>query len=585
MPYKIAWVGTVHLLFSMAICIVILSHRSSVVGSPSTESTTAPVAPAASYVTSTGPAITPRAGHTSGDDSGSEIQEERERLKKELVSLGVPEDFASCVENVSEAMANARRTASATPSNETNDTVPSAGATAERELWNSAKVSLLDLWDFLLEATAADRRPSGTNLNSSENLLNRTGQCWRAEQQVCHIFFPCLRLDGACGCTTPSVRTSIKFGVCREIRAVHSMLLPLTLSKKGQLKLWLQLAEQSLCPEHAYTQCSVMSNMLTYSHQCPYPLQPTQTLSHQSADFRSEVRTAETKYFVPAEKNISYAGNFEFFPCGDHCRIMDPWDSRTKFLDAWARISALCQFILPLVAYAAAFRAGMREMLRYPNRLQIHLATATLIFGLFLLPHMLIPITGRRIACNTDHTQKAESGLKSDVGCVFTYSTSTGGGMMFQLITLFVAVAWWQLILKLGMNRRWYVVQMDGKVELLWFVAALTWSIVVVVVQYKDSAPLVTFFILDFCISLYQGSEYIHFTPSIMFLGFSVLILIDGVRRMQRLHQGSIRLRRRSSPHNIHRKRTSDRTLLRMARRLRGYICGLVSFGKHRNGI
>ena len=365
--------------------------------------------------------------------------------------------------------------------------------------------------------------------------------------------------------------------VCLELRVILSLSQPLLLNDLGELHPWVSLAESTLCERRNFSQCFVRSmsgDFPTAVYSCPHPLQRTYKPSRRSRSLKELLDLLETNY-LSMPTNLTDAETFSLYPCGDHCNIVGSSTRRTLIV-FWTRFSGVVQMLLALVVLAASFRIGIREMLRYPNRLQLYLMCAVLIFAQFLWPHILQPITGHDIGCHGDHTEKLSVDLMSDSACVYSFALGVFGGMMFQLITLFVAVAWWQLVMKLQIKDRWYVIDPSGKVEFVWMSVSLAWTIVVIVYLAGKESSLETQGSLNFCVSTDSSARWMVFAPQVLFLAIALCILCDGLRRLQVIFVKSKKLRIRAS---IMHRRSSDRTMEIMIRRIRSHVIGLVLIG------
>ena len=457
-----------------------------------------------------------------------------------LLQLGL--DWSSCMLNASDAIEQLRY--------DSNDT-------------GKLSQDVVNMWNFL-----------ETHAKKSEAV--NASHCAKTSSLFCRPLYVCNKSCQACQ-DDRAYRESVD-KVCLNLRYNHAILQPSLDSGRGDLKAWFLLLEEQLCGLTNYSCCSEPTNTTQQSFHrfvCPYPLRKTSVSSRQSMDFKKDIKTALT-YFQRGDGNASLDG-FDIYPCGDHCDQVDPASWRTKFVDNITRLSGIIQIVMSFIAAMATVRTGLGDMCQYPNRLQLHLLMAVFFFSLFLVPHVFLPATGRPIACNDDKTAQELDNLKKDSSCVFTFIVSTMGGMMFQLITLYVAISWWQLVLKLKRVSKWYVIRMDGKVEVLWLLGSIIWSVVIVIVQYKDKEPLVPFLVLQFCISLYTGSEFITYTPYVMFASISFLVLIDGLRRMRRVRHSSVRFRKNCGLRKQRLK--GDRAMTTILNHLKRYIIGLFLIG------
>ena len=454
---------------------------------------------------------------------------------------------------------------------ECDECVVSASASDVREAVQTEEVSLNasfanftngDLeraWNFLANLTVVDDSGNESVCGNSAAFL------------FCRAFSSCGdSQDEECSTVHQQARNT----VCGEIRYIRGLLSPLTANDLGTLKTWLTHLEDRICPARMdYNTCVVRSafGQYAFQHRCPSPLQTTRNEKRMSKDFQEEILEAEGMYFDPDEENAVYGQMFELYPCGDSCELVKKDDIRTKLVIATARIGGVLLLVLPVITLIACFRFGMRKMLRYPYRLQLYLAGAVFVFGLFLQPHAFLSVGGTDVHCNADGTERTGS-LKDNGVCVFTFMMSVGGGMMFQLVTLMVVFAWWQLVLSLQMKKTWYAIKVQGKVEALWIVLSLTWSVTVVLVQFFDSEPLAAFISINFCITLYKGSQFISYSPYVIFLAAALAMIVDGLRRMRTVRRKSRIMRRKSG---VYHRVSADRTIIAMVHRLRSYAIGL----------
>lgn len=466
-------------------------------------------------------------------------------LRERLVALlRVEEDWTTCVEKIDILIG------------ELKDNRSRSQNASESELDRSTLTSLLKMWSFLGNAVQHEKDDSADS-------------CGRQGVLLCKAVLPCNETITCCSIAMD--------GVCLELRYNHALLTPLLDDGEGVLQPWFQLLEETLCFEPSnYNRCSISwtrQNATYHKFLCPRPLQRTDFPSRQDHYFYKEVQRAWTEILLPsAGLNRT---SFQQYPCARYCKKLDPTSWRVALFQAVMSMAGLILLTMSLVAAVAAFRIGMHNMCRYPNRLQLHLAVAVFLFSLFMVPQILSLFTGEKIACYEDNAVRPDAVYKRHVGCVFSFALTDFGGMMFQLIALYVAIAWWQLVLKLR-RVRYYAVAMNGKIEVIWLLASVAWSVTVVVIQYKDKEPLVPFFGLEMCISLYNGSQFITYTPYILFLFCTLVVLVDGLRRMKKVRKSSIAVKETCG---IRRMRRSDRAMLKIVNHLKRYMIGLLLVG------
>ena len=484
-------------------------------------------------------ACTADSNDVTGSHSNSDLPEEESELltdiRRTLTEWHAGPDLQQCIGNVSEAVAELMKV------DEQENTITVQHI---REMWNFT---------------------NGTNLGFPVAEIGKS--CANTEEIFCSLVFAKTIAKGEKCFET----------MCDRVSYIHALLQPLLEDSCGSLSPWLALIETRSCDFHGfdrYEKCiSRNSSGRSTAFSCPSPLKRTSVPSRASIGLEERLKSAKERYFVPTGYRKDCNDTFHFYPCGNSCELINPDAIQTKLVDALVRISSLCHLFIPILSVAACFRAGLHKMCTYPNRLHLYLLLSIFLFGMFTIPRAYSP-QAQSLGCHGDGTEMPRPELKSNSLCVFTLVIQHFGRQFFYLTCLFVAIAWWQLVVGIALKMgQWYQIQIQGRFEIIWFTLTLLWSGgVPVLIVHED---VFVFPVLDFCETIDERYEHLAFAPVAASVFVTLVVLVDGLRRLRKVKHTSEKFRQSSLPKEMSGSKEKYHGLTLLVKKLRGYIIGL----------
>lgn len=369
-------------------------------------------------------------------------------------------------------------------------------------------------------------------------------------------------------CFLPRDNDSPPTHLCLESWYVQGLLAPLLLTGRVQLLPWLQAIATVLCPAaHNFSACSTSdvtivmmngtnsSSVMAY-HACPLPYRRVQAEDHIDEDFLKDVNNSFVYTCQPGVNStvpvcarntsrVDFNDSRHLFTCAYDCHsLTDTSVTRFKFIVVWARIVFVVNMLLPVIFIISCAKSGCRAALEYPSRLIVYMVSTLFLVGAYLLPHFLEIFGVQPITCNSDDSAAGSDELKRLFLAQWSAVAFQFGFAMFRWIILFVAFAWWQLVLKLdhsGMTK-WYIFKVQGKFELAFFILLIVYSIVITAVKVQGQYE--AYEIIRFILTFTSWGGDFSLAVDVVAMALAYPFLIDGLRRLRRIRKTSLKIRK-----------------------------------------
>eukprot|EP00117_Sycon_ciliatum_P016796 scpid15375/ scgid5450/ len=367
---------------------------------------------------------------------------------------------------------------------------------------------------------------------------------------------------------TPAVSDVTQPGLCQELYYIQGLLAPLLLSDDVMLAPWMMSLAELYCMPRNYSKCtqrSVASGVFNLQHSCPLPYTHTTLMGRVSFDILDGLYAAY-QYVTPNYSNLSMVASdwssntssdmasgefpssdipFSQFMCAQHCEWLVVPTTRSRGASWFSVVVYPIQTMLPLLVIISSARSGWHRMWEYPNRLMIYLSLGVFLTGQVLAVHFIQPIIRRNMECHGDDTFKTSEELHRSGLAVISFLLSQFTDCAFRPILFFTSFAWWQLVLKLHTSGapKWYVIKVNGPLEIVYFLLVAVWTAVITGLFFQKT------FTVGFVIKVVfamVSSQWIVLGPGITAVALSFLCLVDGYRRMYAIRTRSQKLRRKS---------------------------------------